>query len=87
MIECAAHNIFIKGAALFRIYPPSGLKLTKDPVQKYKSQINNTEVNKFISNQVTIYTFLEKQQISHTFSYREAVSYVVSNTKYNSHLY
>ena len=38
------HNIFMKGATRFRIYPPSVLKMTK---LRYKTQINDTlEVDK-----------------------------------------
>ena len=37
-IECAAFNIFMKGATLFRIYPLSGLKITKNPVQNTNKQ-------------------------------------------------
>ena len=35
-IKCAAFNIFMRGATLFQIYPPSGLKMTKT---RYKTQI------------------------------------------------
>ena len=35
-IECAAFNIFMKVATLFRIYPPSGLKIIKKPGTKHK---------------------------------------------------
>ena len=35
-IERAAFNIFMNVATLFRIYPPSGLKITKIPVPKHK---------------------------------------------------
>ena len=40
-IKCAAFDIFMKGVILFRLYPPSGLKMTK---HWYKAQINNTLV-------------------------------------------
>ena len=37
-IECAIFNIFMKGATLFQIYLPSGLKIPKNPVQKTNKQ-------------------------------------------------
>ena len=38
-IESAAFlNIFMKGATLFRIYPPISLKITKNPIQNTNKQ-------------------------------------------------
>ena len=38
VIKCAAFTIFMRGATLFRIYPPSGLRMTRNPVQNTNKQ-------------------------------------------------
>ena len=37
-IKCVAFNIFMKRATLFRIYPPSSLKMTKKKKKKKKKK-------------------------------------------------